>query len=212
MSPDMLQQHNTRMVAVWNSSHGYHAVYVNKIEKQQGKPGYLLHCLNSWGDANNPNPVIENKDIVSLHYVSLFMENYIVLSSTGSVAEHQGSSSLGIYKEKGVYNGSKYYEQVHTLNTTQKGQFVYRNKNGSWEISDTLGLGAAFIQNLNTTSTLPMGGWQNYVGDHKWQDDPHFRVSSVLPSPCGDITISASGEAASKQASCLGVYQPTGIV
>ena len=43
------------------------------------------------------------------------------------------------------------------------------------------------------------------------QDDPHFRVSSVLPSPCGDITISASGEAASKQASCLGVYQPTGM-
>ena len=84
------------------SAHSYHAVYVNKVEKQQGKPGYLLHCLNSWGDANNPNPVIKNKDIVSLHYVSLFMENYIVLSSTGPAAEYQGAR-LGIYQEKGVY-------------------------------------------------------------------------------------------------------------
>ena len=127
MTEDMLQQHHTRMVAVWRtglqSAHSYHAVFVNKIEKQQGKPGYLLHCLNSWGDVNNPNPVIENKDIVSLHYVSLFMENYIVLSSTGPTAEWQGGR-LGIYQEKGVYNGSKYYEQVHTLNTARKGQFV----------------------------------------------------------------------------------------
>ena len=34
MSPDMLQQHNTRMVAVWKtglqSAHSYHAVYANK--------------------------------------------------------------------------------------------------------------------------------------------------------------------------------------
>ena len=116
---------------------------------------YLLHCLNSWGDANNPNPVIENKDIVSLHYVSLFMENYIVLSSIGPAAEHQGSK-LGIYQEKGVYNGSKYYEQVHTLNTAKKGEFVFRDKDGPWKIGDTLGGSDVGIKNLNNTSTLPL--------------------------------------------------------
>ena len=132
-----------------------------------------------------------------------------MLSSTGPTAEHQGAR-LGIYQEKGVYNGSKYYEQVHTLNTASKGEFVFRDKDGPWKISDTLGGGAFGTQNLNTTDTLPLEGWQ-YCDGNKWHDDPNFRVSSVLPSPCGHITISASGEAASKQASCVGVYQPTAM-
>ena len=34
-------------------------------------------------------------------------------------------------------------------------------------------------------------------------------ISSVLPPPCGDITIEATGDAAVQQPGCLGIYTPT---
>ena len=46
--------------------------------------------------------------------------------------------------------------------------------------------------------------------DCEWRDDLELRISRDLGLPCGDITISATGPAATLHPKCLGVYKPTG--
>ena len=77
MSEAQLDQHHTRLVAIWRTgqgnAHDYHAVYVKKIEKDNSGL-YWFYCINSWGNKNDPNPKIENKDIVGLYYISLYRD------------------------------------------------------------------------------------------------------------------------------------------
>lgn len=109
----------SRIVAVWNRKtgdmHNYHAVFVDKIENN------IFHCINSWGDSNNPTLKLDKKDLCELHYVTLYMDlftqadNFIFLSSSGPAAT-QWPGYLGHYKRSSdVYEGVQYYVQLDTL-------------------------------------------------------------------------------------------------
>ena len=68
--------------------------------------------------------------------------------------------------------------------------------------------GSYALKNASETESVPLSGWRCHVGDVKFIDDPHLRISHDQPPACGEITISATGGAA-KWPSCLGVYTPT---
>ena len=68
--------------------------------------------------------------------------------------------------------------------------------------------GGTALKNASETESVPLTGW-TYWGDGKDRDDPHLRISPDQPPSCGEITITASGDAAAKQPECVGVYTPT---
>ena len=68
--------------------------------------------------------------------------------------------------------------------------------------------GAYSLKHESNTESVPLSGWSSSV-DGKYRDDPHLRISPDLAPACGEITITASGEAAVKRPACVGVYTPT---
>ena len=201
MTSQVLRAKNSRVVAVCKSPR--HAVYVKDITKFHG---YNLDCMNSWG-AQDPNPQIPNRDISSLHYISLYMDKTILVTSAGPSAEHQGDM-LGLYKDAGTHNNCHYYKQVDTERTDRKEPVIYRSKEGEggWVIGPGLD-GATRLKNESNTESVPLSGWSCRTSYDI--DDPYLRITPDLPPACGEITITASGDAAVKQPTCVGVYTPT---
>ena len=135
MTSQELKDKNTRVVAVWKrknttqSVHSYHAVYVKNITKSPGKTEFTLDCVNSWGDQQDPNPKISNRDISSLHYISLYMDTTLLVTSAGPSAEYRGGK-IGVYKEAGIHNNCPYYKQLDTERTDGEEEVIYRSKMG----------------------------------------------------------------------------------
>ena len=84
---------------------------------------------------------------------------------------------------------------------------IYRRKKGDWVIGPGLG-GTRALENASKTESVPLTGWMFFDGD-KIRDDPELKISPDQPPACGEITISASGDAAVEQSECVGVYTPT---
>ena len=210
MTPQELKAKNTRVVAVWKRKnttvHSYHAVYVKNITKSPGKTEFILDCVNSWG-TQDPNPQISNRDISSLHYISLYMDTTLLVTSAGPSAEYRGDM-LGVYKEAGTHNNYPYYKQVDTERKDEEEEVIYRSKAGGWVMGPGLDGPYAGLKHESNTESVPLSGWSCYDGD-KYSDDPHLRISPDLPPACGEITITASGEAAVQEPECIGVYTPT---
>ena len=74
MTSQNLDLYNTRMIVVyeWNPNQT-HAVYVKSFEQAKGNPGYIFHCINSWGPKEE-YPDIESKNVIKLYYVSLYID------------------------------------------------------------------------------------------------------------------------------------------
>lgn len=75
MSPVMMAEHRTRMVACWKTGftglHERHAVYVQYWEKDEKKGNYNFQCINSWGTLNKPYPQLTEADLSEIYYISL---------------------------------------------------------------------------------------------------------------------------------------------
>ena len=205
MTSKELKNKNTRVVAVWETKPCPHAVYVKEITHYQRKQGFTLDCVNSLG-TQETNPQIPNCDISRLHYISLYMDTILLVTSSGPSAEYQGRS-LGIYKEAGKHNNCPYYKQMDTVRTDGKENVIYRRKEGGWTIGTGLDGGYA-LKNASMTESVPLTGWTCAI-DGKGRDDPHLRISPDQPPACGEITITASTDAAARQPECVGVYSPT---
>ena len=140
--------------------------------------------------------------------VSLNTNTTLLVTSAGPSAEHQGPR-LGVYKKAGTHNNCPYYKQVDTVRTDGKEVVIYRNKKGGWAMGTGLD-GTTSLENASNIESVPLTGWTCWDGDNKKdRDDPHLRISPDQPPACGEITITASGDAAVKQPECVGVYTPT---
>ena len=92
--------------------------------------------------------------------------------------------------------------------TGQRPLFAFKHKVEGWGISTILGGSARGMSNLSTSASIPLTQWR-YWGEGEWKVDPELKISRDLGSPCGNITITATGRAATVQSACLGVYKPT---
>ena len=102
------------------------------------------------------------------------------------------------------------------MRTDGKKHVFYRRKKGwinlfldtdGWTMGTGLD-GPRCLEHESNTESVPLSGWTCYEGD-KDRDDPHLRISPDLAPACGEITITASGEAADKRPASVGVYTPT---
>ena len=94
MTSQNLDSHNTRMIVVYKSNPNLtHAVYVESFDKAKGNPGYIFHCINSWGEKDK-YPDIASKDVIKLYYVSLYIDQ---TSATNREREIFSLSFLGKY-------------------------------------------------------------------------------------------------------------------
>ena len=133
----------------------------------------------------------------------------VLVTSTGAAAEYKGYC-MGVFLLAGEHNNRPYYRQKHTLDT-QGALFLYSHDNGIWYVSDTLGKAGGSLKNTTKTASVPTSGWQ-YIGG-RWHHDLALTVtplSDLSSATCSSITISAKGEAARKQAQCMGTFTPTG--
>ena len=131
-------------------------------------------------------------------------EKTLLLTSSGDSAEYCG---IGMYKEAGTYNNCHYYKQMDTVRTDGKEEVIYRREEGGWAMGLGLG-GTRDFENASKNESVPLTGWTFWY-DGENLDDPHMRIYPDQPPACGEITISASGDAAGKHPECLGVYKPT---
>ena len=160
-------------------------------------------------------PPTENKAMTilarGLENVSLNTSTYLFVTSSGPTAEWQGFM-LGVYKKGGTHNGCPYYKQLDTERRDGEEHVIYRSKRKEGEKEWTFGRGLDGMFNIKNdvskTDSVPLTGWTCFVED-KFRDDPYLRISPDQPTACGEITISASGDAAAYQQWCVGVYTPT---
>ena len=96
MTPEQLQEHHMAMVLVWNLNEihiiGPHAVYVKSFQKQENgilKGQYIFDCINSW-DRLDKTPLIHQREIRDLYYVSLYTES-AASSAAGTSGEKKNN-------------------------------------------------------------------------------------------------------------------------
>ena len=117
------------------------------------------------------------------------------------------SDAFGYYKTGGVYGGSKYYRQLHSVDRDGP-WFAYKTSRG-WCISRKLGDTDQPVRLMSgdSTDTIQTATkWKYRDGAVRYSDDSSLVVNtvSILPSPCPEITISAR-----VHTDCAGVYHPT---
>ena len=80
MTPEKMKDHNTRMVACWNTGsgnqHAKHAVYVKNWTKAETENSYNFDCINSWGQVEE-NPQLTEKDFSEKYYISITKGNLL---------------------------------------------------------------------------------------------------------------------------------------
>ena len=133
----------------------------------------------------------------------------LLLTTTGPAAEYRGDV-FGLYREVGLHNGVKYYQQRDRSNL---GFYMYQYSKERWIIGDTLGIVGGALMNYISSETVPVSGWQ-YGDGKRFHHDSGIRVTPVEDMDsvlCGDITITVSGEAA-KHIPYAGVFKPTGEI
>ena len=134
-------------------------------------------------------------------------ERMIVISSTGGAAQHQGGV-LGQFK----YNEEKKHycqtssEQGHEI---FRARYLYPDKDDSWWVNHTPGKKGGWVRNPRPSKSVPTSGWQYYDGK-SWHDDPTLTISpGPLPPLARQFTVTATGAAAKKWPSYLGVFTRT---
>ena len=135
----------------------------------------------------------------------------MVISSEGRTPQHQGGL-LGQYE----YDEDKaYYVQKSTEQNDEKFHpyYLYRRPSDEeWVVGSTpFATTGGWLLNPHGSKTLPTNtsGWQ-YLDHSLWHEDPSLTVTpGTLPSLPRQFTVTATGVAAEKYPSYLGVYTKT---
>ena len=136
-------------------------------------------------------------------------KKFVVISSTGGAAQYHGEV-LGQFEYDEV---KRYYRQTSTEQGHEKFQaiFLYPDADDSWWINDTPGEMAGRLLNPSPSKSLPTSGWQyDDPSMEHWQDDPNLTISpGPLPPLARQFTVTATGAAAERFPSYLGVFTRT---
>lgn len=147
------------------------------------------------------------REVLEIININFLDPDTLHVTSSGLSAEYQGDR-LGVYKKAGTYRGCPYYKQEDTQRSDGKENVMYRSKKEGWVIGPCLGGSVGLKHWSKTAECVPLTGWSWWGGSY-FVDDPDLRISPDQPPACGEITISASGDAAVMQPECIGVYTPT---
>ena len=131
----------------------------------------------------------------------------VVIASTGGAAQHQGGV-LGQFEydqEKGHYiqccseSEAKNYKPV----------YLYPDNDDKWWVSHTPGESRGKLYNPTPSKSLPTSGWK-YSNNGAFHDDPSLTITrGPLPPLPRQFTVTATGAAAEKWPSYLGVFTRT---
>ena len=134
----------------------------------------------------------------------------LLLTTTGPSSEWWGA--FGLYKEAGVRQGIKYYQQMDSSN---KGFYLYGmiGTNG-WNVGDILYSGSGGLLTHVSSITVPSHGWEFYSSEG-WVKDKGIKVTHIedddMPKIlCGVITITLSGDPGKYWSKYAGEFVPTG--
>ena len=126
-------------------------------------------------------------------------------------------ASLGAYIRIEDRNGRPAYKQLHEKESEQR---VLYYKSGTWLVMGKLGKSNNFpcplLKNTSKSTSVPTSGWQYFRAENEkgvsWHPATGFTVSflnDLSSGLCSDITIKATGEAASTS-DVISVVQNTG--
>ena len=127
----------------------------------------------------------------------------VVISSTGGANQRRGGE-LGQYEyleDKGYYVQSS---------TGQKhiSRYLYHDADDKWWVSSAPGEERGWLRNPIPSKTLPASGWQ-YLDGTSHKDDPTLTISPGPLPLVRQFTVTATGAAAAKFPSYLGVFTRT---
>ena len=137
------------------------------------------------------------------------VDTNLLVTSSGPTAEYCGNM-LGLYKKAGTHNNCPYYKQMDIEKTDNKEHVIYRHTELGWAMGPGLD-GFCCLKNASKTESVPLTGWSCLVMDGRFKEDFHLSISSDHPPTCEYITITASGDAAVRHSTSVGVYTPTQI-
>ena len=134
---------------------------------------------------------------------------YLVLGSTGGAAECKGHALGEFWRLDKEHNGGAAFRQTDT----EGGEtFLFRAAD-HWWVGPALGAPETrcWLRSPGTTCEPPTSGWSFYCrcDSSGWRDDPSLEVRPGRLVPCREVSVAASGEAASRLSGCLGVFLPT---
>ena len=173
----------------------------------QGKD---LHIRYDVRELSGPKAVLMVKTNSHMKTTEGGRDPVIVLASDGIAAEYQGGI-LGQYRLSGEHNKSPYYVQSSNISDSSP-VYLYRAEDNQWWVSDVLGERTGWLNNPNSSASVPETGWKVADGKGNWPDDPQLTVRCGPLTECGDITVSSNGPTAKKKSKELGVYKKTDII
>jgi hypothetical protein len=100
-----------------------------------------------------------------------------------------------------------YYQQRET--DGQQNYFIFFTS-GTWLLNDVLGENSGFLRNRADTARPPAQGWEWGDGTSWRTDDNTIKLEMKEMTPCTEVEVQATGEAATAQSLSLGTYLPTG--
>ena len=128
----------------------------------------------------------------------------IVLTGYGNTGGRI-EDKLGQYRLHSNIEGSVVYKQEN--DTGGRDIYLYKTST-AWYVHHTIGREDGYLINRKKTPMLPTTGWA-YNSGQAWVQDTNITSSAGPAPPCGNITITAIGEAAKRWPSCLGTFQAT---
>ena len=152
--------------------------------------------------------VSENKDLKEeITALKTFTNFTVYFSSEGKAAKLQGGA-LGQYE----YNPEKgCYVQTSTDKSEEKFEprYLYQDEDEKWWVGKTPGEKWGYLQSIILSKTLPTAGWSySYKGSFH-EDSSLIVTPGPLPHLRRQFTVTASGAAAEKWPSSLGVFTKT---
>ena len=131
----------------------------------------------------------------------------MVISSSGGAAQFNGGS-LGQYE---YHEDLGYYVQTSTEQSDVRirAVYLYRDENGEWTVGPTPGATDGWLNNPLPSQTVPTFGWKYTPDGEGWYDDRTLAVIPGLLTLPRQFMVTATGAAAEKWPSYLGVFTRT---
>ena len=132
----------------------------------------------------------------------------VVISAYGYGARAEHGGVLGQFE---YLTDKKYYVQKSTEQSNEKFEaaYLYPDKNDKWWVGKTPGEETGWLRNLRPSKSPPSSDWQ-YADEGTYHDDDRISVTpGLLPPLPRHFMVTASGDAAEKWPSHLGVFTLT---
>ena len=134
---------------------------------------------------------------------------YLVLGSTGGSAECKGHALGEFWRLEKEVGGGAAFRQTDT----EGGETFLFTAGGEWWVGPALAApeSRCWLRSPGTGYEPPTSGWRFYCrcNSEGWKADTSLEVRPGRLVPCREVSVAATGEAASRLSGCLGVFLPT---